>query len=72
MPKPQPLQKKEILEIVRKIPQNKVIYFGQIGQLTGIHPRVVGWIMSGMTPEECEDLPWWRVVAKQVLLLALN
>jgi alkylated DNA nucleotide flippase Atl1 len=66
------LNKRKILEIVNKIPDNKVIYFGQISLLTGIHPRVAGWIMSGMTPEECEGLPWWRVVAKTGFVASLK
>jgi methylated-DNA-protein-cysteine methyltransferase related protein len=64
--------KNKILEIVRRIPPGKVIYFGQIAELTGIHPRVAGWIMSGMTPQECEGLPWWRVVAKTGFVASLK
>jgi alkylated DNA nucleotide flippase Atl1 len=65
-------QKQQIIEIVRRIPEGRVIYFGQIGDLTGIHPRVAGWIMSGMTPEDCEGLPWWRVVAKTGFVASLK
>lgn len=64
--------KQQIIEIVRRIPAGKVVYFGQIGQLAGIHPRVCGWVMSGLTPEECEGLPWWRVVAKTGFVSSLK
>ncbi len=64
--------KDKILEIVRQIPEQKVMYFGQIGFLTAIHPRVVGWIMSGLSITECENLPWYRVVAKNGFVSSLK
>ncbi len=64
--------KQQVVEIVRRIPLGKVVYFGQISLLTGIHPRVVGWVMSGMTPAECESIPWWRVVAKTGFVASLK
>ena len=56
--------KAKVLAIVSRIPPQKVVYFGQISQLVGLPPRVVGWILSGLSVAECEIVPWYRVVAK--------
>ena len=40
------------------------MYFGQIANKIGTSPRTVGWIMSGLSQEECDSIPWYRVVAK--------
>jgi len=46
--------KSKILKIVRQIPEQKVIYFGQIGFLTATHPKVVGWILNDLSLVECK------------------
>lgn len=67
-----PKLKKIILELVMKIPPKKVIYFGQIANYLGSNPRTVGWILSGLTQEECDSVPWYRVVAKNGYISSLK
>lgn len=57
-------QKQAVLEFVDQIPTGKITTYGFIGQLTNINPRVVGWIMSGLSEQEQLIHPWQRVVAK--------
>jgi len=64
--------KAKVLAIVGRIPPQKVIYFGQISQLVGLPPRVVGWILSGLSVAECEKVPWYRVVAKDGFIASLK
>ncbi len=64
--------KAKILAIVGRIPPQKVMYFGQISQLVGLPPRVVGWILSGLSVAECEIVPWYRVVAKDGFIASLK
>jgi methylated-DNA-protein-cysteine methyltransferase related protein len=56
--------KDKIYKIVKQIPEGKVAYYGQIGQMVGVPAQVVGWILSGMKEEEYKLIPWERVVAK--------
>jgi alkylated DNA nucleotide flippase Atl1 len=77
--------KAQIIEIVNKIPKGKVMYFGQVGKLvvnknqnndipnfTGVSGQVVGFVLSGMTQEEWNLLPWQRVVAKDGFISSLK
>lgn len=64
--------KLSIFELVKKIPDGKVIYFGQIAKLVGTTPRVVGYVMSGMNKEEMNEIPWYRVVAKNGFISSLK
>jgi methylated-DNA-protein-cysteine methyltransferase-like protein len=64
--------KTSIFEIVKKIPEGKVAYFGQISTILSSNPRVVGWILCGMTDQECQQIPWYRVVSKQGYISALK
>ena len=56
------LFEKSVLDIVRKIPEGKVMSYGQIAKYIGAPKasREVGWAMHtlGGTP----DFPWWRVL----------
>lgn len=52
--------KKRVLEIVRKIPEGKVVSYGQAALMAGFPrgARQVGWILN-----QCnENIPWWRVI----------
>lgn len=54
--------KQKVLEIVKSIPKGKISSYGRIANITGISPRVVGFILSGITKEEMQEIPWHRVV----------
>ncbi len=58
------LIKDKIFKIVKQIPEGKVAYYGQIGEIVGVSAQVVGWILSGMKETEYDQIPWERVVAK--------
>ncbi len=45
--------------VVRLIPPGRVVSYGDIAELLGIGPRIVGRVMALNTDPE---LPWWRVV----------
>lgn len=64
--------KQRVMQVVATIPSGKVMYFGQIAQITGSNARVVGWILSGLTQEECQQVPWHRVVAKNGFISSLK
>ncbi len=52
-----------VYEIVRMIPPGKVMTYGQIGKITGVHPRQVGRILH-QNPDP-EKIPCYRVVSSQ-------
>ena len=64
--------KPQIIQIVKQIPENKVMYFGQIGQKLGVSGQVIGWILSGMSQTEWDLCPWYRVVAKNGFISSLK
>jgi len=64
--------KQAILSVVKSIPENKVMYYGQIADLVGTSPRIVGFIMNGLSKEEMELVPWQRVVAKDGYISSLK
>lgn len=48
-----------VLEIVARIPEGRVLAYGDVGRVLGDRgPRYVGNVMAGYA----SDLPWWRVV----------
>lgn len=55
-----------------RIPQSKVVYFGQIGERVGVSGQIVGFVLSGMSVEESKGVPWYRVVAKNGFISALK
>lgn len=64
--------KQKVLKIVKNIPYGKITSFGRISNLTGINPRVVGFILSGLTKQEMEkeEIPWHRVVDRNGFISA--
>jgi methylated-DNA-protein-cysteine methyltransferase related protein len=64
--------KKAVLEYVAKIPYGKVDYFSRISERVGGTARTVGWLLSGLSVEECDQVPWQRVVAKDGYISALK
>jgi methylated-DNA-protein-cysteine methyltransferase-like protein len=51
-----------VYDIVRKIPEGKVMTYGQISKIVGVDPRMVGWALHAN--KEASDVPCHRVVNK--------
>ena len=54
--------KEKVFEIVRRVPEGKVVSYGQVALMAGI-PRAaiqVGWVLH--ISDESDKLPWWRVI----------
>jgi methylated-DNA-protein-cysteine methyltransferase related protein len=64
--------KTKILNCVKLIPEQKVVYFGMIADTVGTLGRTVGWVLSGITKEEMNQAPWYRVVAKNGYISSLK
>ena len=64
--------KNRIVEFVRQIPSGKLVYFGLIAEHVGGSAQSVGWVLTGLTPEESVGVPWHRVVAKTGYISALK
>ncbi len=48
-----------VWEVVRLVPPGCVVSYGDLAELFGIGPRMVGHAMAGLDEP---DVPWWRVV----------
>jgi len=55
--------KSKVLAIVAAIPEGRVTTYGTIGKYLHATAREVGFVLSNMTVEESQRLPWFRVVA---------
>jgi methylated-DNA-protein-cysteine methyltransferase-like protein len=55
--------KPRVLALVAAIPEGRVSTYGAIGRCLQINARQVAYILSTLTVEESERLPWFRVVA---------
>ena len=49
----------DVLEVVRLVPAGCVVAYGDLAELFGTSPRIIGRIMA---TNDAADLPWWRVV----------
>ena len=67
-----PTIKSRVFEVVNQIPFGKLSTNSTVGKLTGINPRVVGWILTGMTESEMNKFAWQRVVAKNGIISTLK
>jgi methylated-DNA-protein-cysteine methyltransferase related protein len=54
-----------VLEIVSKIPVGKITTYGAISEHMNVMARHVAYILTTLTFEEQEELPWHRVVANK-------
>ena len=56
--------RERVYEIVRKIPEGRVMTYGQIAEILGegYTPRTVGYVMHGA---DTENVPWQRVINSQ-------
>src|SRR3972149_6610734 len=54
--------KEAVINVVRKIPNGKVVSYGQVALYIGMPraARQVGWILN--KTEGVLEIPWWRVV----------
>jgi methylated-DNA-protein-cysteine methyltransferase-like protein len=52
-----------VYTLVRQVPRGRVTTYGQVAQLAGTTPRVVGFALAAL-PEH-SDVPWHRVVNRQ-------
>src|SRR5438132_4908276 len=55
--------KARVLAVVAAIPEGRVTTYGTISRSLRITARQVAFVMSRLTEEESEALPWFRVVA---------
>lgn len=59
---------KRIYKLVKKIPKGKIATYAQIGIMTGVSPRVVGWALNRLakfkteSTREEDSIPWQRVI----------
>lgn len=55
-----------VYNLVKKIPKGKVMTYGQIGQILGLNPRVVGWALNRLAKIKStntdRNIPWQRVI----------
>lgn len=62
-----------VYKLVKKIPKGKVSTYGQIGQMLGLNPRVVGWALNRLAKYKSHNrdiinhistntVPWQRVI----------
>lgn len=60
----------KVYSLVKKIPKGKVSTYGQIGQMLGLNPRVVGWALNRLAGKGemgkrgwgDKKIPWQRVI----------
>ncbi|MBI1858153.1 MAG: MGMT family protein [Candidatus Melainabacteria bacterium] len=68
----------KVYNLVNKIPKGKVSTYGQIGQMLGLNPRVVGWALNRLAKYKpqadkkqlsthtsylnADNVPWQRVI----------
>lgn len=49
----------KVFEVVKKIPKGKVMTYGQVGKISGVNPRMVGWALNS---NRSSEVPCHRVV----------
>lgn len=49
----------DVVGVVRLVPAGRVVAYGDLAELFGASPRIVGRIMATY---DGGDVPWWRVV----------
>lgn len=58
----------EVIRLVGLIPLGKFTTYGSIAVHMNVMARHVAFVLSRLTPEEAEDLPWHRVVSADARL----
>lgn len=56
--------KEQVIKIVKLVPEGKITSYGRIANITGLSPRVVGFMLSSLSVKEAaeQEIPWHRVV----------
>ncbi len=54
--------RRQILQLAREIPSGRVIAYGALGNRC--EPPISGYICGRIMGTVMDDVPWWRVVAK--------
>ena len=49
----------DVIEVVRLVPPGCVVAYGDLAELFGTSPRIIGRIMA---THDAVDVPWWRVL----------
>src|SRR5919201_510151 len=54
----------DVYELVRRIPRGRVSTYGRIAAMTPVPrgARGVGWALAGLSGEQAQVVPWWRVI----------
>ena len=56
------------IDMIRRVPYGKVTTYGQISILicnSVRGARAVGYALAGLSEEEAQEVPWWRVINAQ-------
>jgi methylated-DNA-protein-cysteine methyltransferase-like protein len=54
----------DVYQIVCQIPPGRVSTYGRIAAITPVPrgARGVGWALAGLSEQQAQVIPWWRVV----------
>src|SRR5690349_20268948 len=54
----------DVYELVLRIPRGQVSTYGRIAAMTPVPrgARGVGWALAGLSAEQTQAVPWWRVI----------
>jgi methylated-DNA-protein-cysteine methyltransferase-like protein len=64
--------KTKVLAVVAAIPEGRVTTYGAIGKRLKLTARQVARVLATLTPEESDELPWFRVVAANGVISSLK
>jgi alkylated DNA nucleotide flippase Atl1 len=64
--------KQLIIEEVNKLGPLEACSYSYIGRQVGTSGWIVGKILTSLSVEECEDLAWYKVVAKDGYISAMK
>ncbi len=64
--------KREVIDLVCRIPAGKVITYGGVAFYIGGIARTIGWIMATLSEEEMLTIPWHRVIGANGTIPALK
>ncbi|MGB0384121.1 MAG: MGMT family protein [Ardenticatenaceae bacterium] len=56
------------IEMIKRVPHGKVTTYGQISILISDsvrRARAVGYALAGLSEQEAQEVPWWRVINGQ-------
>jgi len=54
----------DVYDLVARIPRGRVSTYGRIAAMTPVPrgARGVGWALAGLSAEQAQVVPWWRVI----------